>query len=119
MKYASLPSGSKGWRILSVYYFYFYLIFLLEKGSFSPTVKLLPYNLEITGSSHGNSLLLYKIRLRTVDLSLGSYIGWRFMHRIDFFIYFAHGLNFPSMTTYSAISLCTLSWFSTFNPRSE
>lgn len=43
-------------------------------------VKLLPSDLEVTGSNHGNSLLQNRIKLRIIDPSLVSYIGGSFVH---------------------------------------
>lgn len=56
------------------------------KGSLGTTVKLLQYNLKITGSSHGNSLLQCKVRLLTKELMWfdsfpGPRIGRSFVHQ--------------------------------------
>lgn len=47
-------------------------------------VKLLPCNLEVTGSNHENSLLLCRIKLRIIDFSLELYISWSFVHQTIF-----------------------------------
>lgn len=61
------------------------------------TVKLLPYDLKITNSSHKNNFLQCKVRLRTINLFLGPYISWNFVYRAAlntiFIVYIAEEMD--------------------------
>lgn len=50
-------------------------------------VKLLPYNLEITGSNHENNILQSKVKLYTIDPFPGLCIGGSFVYWVVFFSY--------------------------------
>lgn len=58
-----------------------------QKGSLSAMVKLLSCDLVVTGSSCGNNLLQYRVRLRTIDPFSGPYIDRSLMHRTVFFLH--------------------------------
>lgn len=49
-------------------------------------IKLLPYDLKITGSNHKNTLLQGKVRLYIMDLFPGPYIDGSFVHKVALFI---------------------------------
>lgn len=55
------------------------------KGSLDTIIKLLSYDLQVTGLSHGNSLLQRRVRLHTIYLSLRLCIGRSFVHRTAFY----------------------------------
>lgn len=56
------------------------------KGRLGVSVKLLLYDLEVTGSNHGNSLLLCRIKLRTINTSSRPRIGGSFEYRAALFL---------------------------------
>lgn len=49
-------------------------------------IKLLPCDVKITDSSHGNNLLLYIIKLCTIDPSSEPYIDRNFIYQTALFI---------------------------------
>lgn len=53
----------------------------MQKENLGATVKLLPYDLKVRGSSHENDLLLCRIRLHTIDPFPRLHIGKSFVHQ--------------------------------------
>lgn len=51
------------------------------KGSFDVTLKLVPCDLEVIGSSYKNSLLLCRVKLYIIDPSPGPHINENFVHQ--------------------------------------
>lgn len=60
------------------------LIYYCDKGSFGVMIKLLPYDLKVTGSNRGNILLQCSVRLCIIDSSLELRISRSFMHQTHF-----------------------------------
>lgn len=66
------------YRLVHIIYLVFECYTYFLKGNLSATVKLLLCDLEITGLNLKNSLLQYKMKLRTIVPSLRSRIGESF-----------------------------------------
>lgn len=64
------------------------------KESLDTTVKLLPYDLEVMDLSHRNNLLQNKVRLHTINASLGLRIGRSFVHRATLYPYVSYRRHF-------------------------
>lgn len=59
---------------------------IILKESLDVMVKLFPYDLVVTSSSHKNCLLQCRVKLRIIDPSPESHISRSFVHRDALYI---------------------------------